>query len=402
MTLLFQAVRREQDTWKTNGFQRVTVEPLQTLEHVEDRLMIIGPHRLNASFYYLKAELPRRASIKPEPTATGAMGVDEEKKPEQLSSQNTTDQPTKSKENAQSLKEALIKNPNVMQLFNPNGKKSGQSHASSGQLLITFDGKQDYFQPPTMMAVGKIGAAADLRVAMHIKRQVNDDEITRVVHAIIKESSQRLYGLFQEAAKDPVKLIQDAEIPLTQFTAAVYKESIISFVPPAELDEDFSVAEPAASTNSIASSKTKPKNPKSSINPTKSSNTATNNTSATGTQANKQCAHCGSKGTPQWRRGPDGAGTLCNACGVKWKHGKLILSKSSSSESVEPDPNKPTTNGRKREPPPQPPPTAGAGSAPSKSSSFVPLKKRKFIRSTEEVQSTAPSQPEHADANPTN
>lgn len=25
-----------------------------------------------------------------------------------------------------------------------------------------------------------------------------------------------------------------------------------------------------------------------------------------------------------WRRGPDGAGTLCNACGVKWKHGKIL------------------------------------------------------------------------------
>jgi hypothetical protein len=25
-----------------------------------------------------------------------------------------------------------------------------------------------------------------------------------------------------------------------------------------------------------------------------------------------------------WRRGPEGAGTLCNACGVKWKHGKIL------------------------------------------------------------------------------
>lgn len=25
-----------------------------------------------------------------------------------------------------------------------------------------------------------------------------------------------------------------------------------------------------------------------------------------------------------WRRGPGGAGTLCNACGVKWKHGKIL------------------------------------------------------------------------------
>lgn len=25
-----------------------------------------------------------------------------------------------------------------------------------------------------------------------------------------------------------------------------------------------------------------------------------------------------------WRRGPKGAGTLCNACGVKWKNGKIL------------------------------------------------------------------------------
>ena len=26
-----------------------------------------------------------------------------------------------------------------------------------------------------------------------------------------------------------------------------------------------------------------------------------------------------------WRRGPGGPGTLCNACGVKWKHGKILV-----------------------------------------------------------------------------
>jgi hypothetical protein len=25
-----------------------------------------------------------------------------------------------------------------------------------------------------------------------------------------------------------------------------------------------------------------------------------------------------------WRRGPSGPGTLCNACGVKWKNGKIL------------------------------------------------------------------------------
>ncbi|RKP08576.1 hypothetical protein THASP1DRAFT_29624 [Thamnocephalis sphaerospora] len=38
----------------------------------------------------------------------------------------------------------------------------------------------------------------------------------------------------------------------------------------------------------------------------------------------KKCMYCGCKSTPMWRRGPHGAGTLCNACGVKWKHGKIL------------------------------------------------------------------------------
>ncbi|KAI8879548.1 hypothetical protein K501DRAFT_335972 [Backusella circina FSU 941] len=42
----------------------------------------------------------------------------------------------------------------------------------------------------------------------------------------------------------------------------------------------------------------------------------------------KKCLYCGSKSTPMWRRGPQGAGTLCNACGVKWKHGKILCNNS--------------------------------------------------------------------------
>ncbi|CAG8817588.1 26466_t:CDS:2, partial [Racocetra persica] len=42
------------------------------------------------------------------------------------------------------------------------------------------------------------------------------------------------------------------------------------------------------------------------------------------TGGNKRCAYCFCKSTPMWRRGPDGAGTLCNACGVKWKQGKIL------------------------------------------------------------------------------
>ncbi|KAJ8467821.1 hypothetical protein OPV22_030373 [Ensete ventricosum] len=36
------------------------------------------------------------------------------------------------------------------------------------------------------------------------------------------------------------------------------------------------------------------------------------------------CRHCGAEETPQWRAGPEGPKTLCNACGVRYKSGRLV------------------------------------------------------------------------------
>jgi len=38
----------------------------------------------------------------------------------------------------------------------------------------------------------------------------------------------------------------------------------------------------------------------------------------------RQCTHCASEKTPQWRSGPLGPKTLCNACGVRFKSGRLM------------------------------------------------------------------------------
>ncbi|XP_031390317.1 GATA transcription factor 2-like [Punica granatum] len=38
----------------------------------------------------------------------------------------------------------------------------------------------------------------------------------------------------------------------------------------------------------------------------------------------RRCTHCASESTPQWRTGPQGPKTLCNACGVRYKSGRLV------------------------------------------------------------------------------
>ncbi|XP_062113529.1 GATA transcription factor 5-like isoform X2 [Humulus lupulus] len=38
----------------------------------------------------------------------------------------------------------------------------------------------------------------------------------------------------------------------------------------------------------------------------------------------RRCSHCLSQKTPQWRAGPLGPKTLCNACGVRYKSGRLL------------------------------------------------------------------------------
>ncbi|XXG45856.1 hypothetical protein AAC387_Pa02g0825 [Persea americana] len=38
----------------------------------------------------------------------------------------------------------------------------------------------------------------------------------------------------------------------------------------------------------------------------------------------RKCLHCATEKTPQWRTGPMGPKTLCNACGVRFKSGRLV------------------------------------------------------------------------------
>ncbi|KVI08786.1 Transcription factor, GATA, plant [Cynara cardunculus var. scolymus] len=47
-------------------------------------------------------------------------------------------------------------------------------------------------------------------------------------------------------------------------------------------------------------------------------------TTGSGQPQPRRCSHCLVQKTPQWRAGPLGAKTLCNACGVRYKSGRLL------------------------------------------------------------------------------
>ncbi|KAK4800030.1 hypothetical protein SAY86_025395 [Trapa natans] len=78
------------------------------------------------------------------------------------------------------------------------------------------------------------------------------------------------------------------------------------------------VISPVSSSESDSATKSRPvKPPKKKIKSAQSPNPAA-------VQPVRKCLHCGITKTPQWRAGPMGPKTLCNACGVRYKSGRLF------------------------------------------------------------------------------
>ncbi|KAI3523195.1 hypothetical protein L1887_01253 [Cichorium endivia] len=57
---------------------------------------------------------------------------------------------------------------------------------------------------------------------------------------------------------------------------------------------------------------------------TRNSSSSGQEEGSSGQGQGRKCTHCLSQRTPQWRAGPQGPKTLCNACGVRYKSGRLL------------------------------------------------------------------------------
>lgn len=362
MELLLSVLGKEREMWTKSGFAKFDLsEGSPKFELLEERTVFIGPHRIPTAFYQAKLDDPtakRRASVM---SIAASMANEEATGP-------GTD--------AEKVKEALIKNPAVMQLLNPASKKgAGQAAgaAKAGPVVFKFEADGPFFQLPATVAVGRAHAGSVVLKA-EVRRVVNGDEVARTVTVVIRGASARLYDLLLETARDPSK----ASAAGAQPTDAVFRESGLGFQPPAHLEEALMPTEP---DRPIVVKLDRPKKAKRALMVPEAADPS---------QSTKQCAHCGSRGTPQWRRGPDGAGTLCNACGVKWKHGKLGAAKA----PVALAPKRPVVVDE-RQPAPKPAPE------PAKKESVMPLKKRKFLQSSYASRNTsledvAPSTPHPA------
>ncbi|KAG8375603.1 hypothetical protein BUALT_Bualt10G0117600 [Buddleja alternifolia] len=108
---------------------------------------------------------------------------------------------------------------------------------------------------------------------------------------------------------------------------------------PAKARSKRSRAPPVNWTSRLLAVSPTPPSPAAATGPTMSSSSESDVTAAKKTVAHKnkegtpenstggegrRCLHCATDKTPQWRTGPMGPKTLCNACGVRYKSGRLV------------------------------------------------------------------------------
>lgn len=385
------ALEKERAAWLGNAFPMMDVPGGSILEPIDEgKTLFIGAHRFTVSFYFLKPGIDEHQQQQPPLKRRSSLA-------NLQSFLDSTSNPEVPEKDGSSLKDTLMKNPSVIQLLNvsSNKKSSGGPYSNETFPIVFKFGEEDstssvFYFPPAGTIVGRI-AGTSIQLSVPLRRLVEETSVTRQVTMIIKGGSDRLYEGLLDSVKDPLRVTAGLAQRMTGTLRAAFRECLIPFKKPSSA----LLATESLSPNPaevVADSRPKGVAPKkasttksTAAKPTSSTAvTATPATTAEGATVMKRCLNCGSTGTPQWRRGPEGAGTLCNACGVKWKHGKLALPKkpsSSSSSSSQPQPQLESKESAELPLPIQPPVQSPPPPQPVVPKS-IPLKKRKFMQSS--------------------
>ncbi|OIW06722.1 hypothetical protein TanjilG_11447 [Lupinus angustifolius] len=109
--------------------------------------------------------------------------------------------------------------------------------------------------------------------------------------------------------------------PASSFLGENMQPNVIISTKASSDSENFAESQPVTKMRKQGSGEHKKKKK---IKPSLPSAPAADDTSQNGSQAVRKCMHCEITKTPQWRAGPMGPKTLCNACGVRYKSGRLF------------------------------------------------------------------------------
>ncbi|KAK9712817.1 hypothetical protein K7432_006889 [Basidiobolus ranarum] len=183
--------------------------------------------------------------------------------------------------------------------------------------------------PSMMMHMSRVSKELWLSI-----KQVTKDVsfVYRYMTDKVKYLPNRLYVKYSLPCELPEALVKKTIAPTT-VTVAEAKDFSIIKTPSKSIERRASDSNSESRRNSKKSKSlgsSEVKKPKPTAVVSRKNSNSYNSTNGNG----KKCAYCSCKSTPMWRRGPAGAGTLCNACGVKWKHGKILQDVAVSSDDI--------------------------------------------------------------------
>jgi hypothetical protein len=292
-----------------------------------------------------------------------------------------------------SIKDLLAKSPGLVQLLNGTLAQNKRPVTQS----MTAKPKPIYFCLPEKQsslflfpssAVMEIIERKDSLYDLMIQFWPSQLESVHSLTIIIKGAGEDVYEALLTWTRDPVRLFAEYLPKITVTPNICYREIQLPCTSPCEVSTvNLVKIQQPQKTATLPSSFTRQSRPArkkakkhdgdlrtraDSIGspikvPPLESNEVLEEGIPTVSSPGRHCGHCGCRTTPMWRRGPEGPSTLCNACGVKWKHGKL-----GGSPSVSPPKRRPSVSGtlETKEIPPTPTPIPPI---------LAPIKKRKYM-----------------------
>ncbi|XP_010557328.1 PREDICTED: GATA transcription factor 11-like [Tarenaya hassleriana] len=181
--------------------------------------------------------------------------------------------------------------------------------------------------------VSKSSGVADQKPIPILKQSTNSSESSSVMDSSVHQFEVKVSKLFQSSS--PVSVLENSSSSISSQSSrsqglsfpvvkgmrtkrkrpsALKLRLLLPFEP-----EHFSPDESESEVHFPSEKPDKKKRKKQKIHPARASSEPK---STEGTM--RKCTHCETTKTPQWREGPNGPKTLCNACGVRFRSGRLV------------------------------------------------------------------------------